>query len=79
MNGSSLRIVERDNLMTKKHIAYSFLLESWENEAYEGKYGSEWLEEVGEGVRTYAKNCEINGKRPTFRGLIQYLQALREL
>lgn len=55
---------------------YSVLLDAWEQEAYAGGFGSDWLEEVGESVRFYATNCENAGKRPTFAGLIQYLKAL---
>nr|DAJ22081.1 MAG TPA: hypothetical protein [Myoviridae sp. ct5MF11] len=57
-------------------VRYSILLESWEQDACRGKYGSDWLEEVGESVRLYAMECEKSGKRPTFSGLIEYLRIM---
>ena len=55
---------------------YSAILNSWEQDAYNGGYGADWLEEVGESVRVYSMDCENNGKRPTFAGLIRYLEIL---
>ena len=57
---------------------YSSLLDAWEQEAYKGGYGADWLEEIGESVRIYAMDCENSGKRPTFCGLIQYLKILHD-
>lgn len=57
---------------------YSVLLESWEQEAYAGGYGADWLENVGESVRVYATECENEGKRPTFAGLIRHLKSLHD-
>lgn len=57
---------------------YSALLDAWEQEAYKGGYGADWLEEVGESVRVYAMDCENDGKRPTFAGLIRYLKILHD-
>lgn len=57
---------------------YSPMLEAWEQEAYKGGYGADWLEEVGEGVREYASKQESCGKRPTFAGLMQYLKEKQE-
>lgn len=57
---------------------YAVLLESWEQEAYTGGYGADWLEEIGESIRVYAMDCENAGKRPTFSGLIQYLKILHD-
>ncbi len=54
---------------------YSEVLEQWEQEAYEGEYGVDWLEEVGEGVKFYAMACETRGKRPTFAGLMKHLES----
>lgn len=66
--------------MAKNYLAgrYSVLLEAWEQEAYTGGYGADWLEEVGESIRVYAMDCENRGKRPTFSGLIQYLKILHD-
>ncbi len=58
---------------------YSEKLEQWEQEAYNGGYGSDWLGEVGEGVKFYVMSCEAKGKRPTFTGLMNYLESMSNL
>lgn len=57
-----------------RKIKYSKQLEQWEQDAYDGHYGSDWLEDVGEGVKFYAMSCDEQGKRPTFAGLMNYLE-----
>lgn len=52
---------------------YAERLEQYEQAAYKGHYGTDWLEDVGEGVKFYAMACEMKGKRPTFAGLMKYL------
>lgn len=52
---------------------YSEQLERYEQAAYAGKFGADWLEIVGEGVKFYAMMREAQGKRPTFAGLMKYL------
>lgn len=52
---------------------YSEQLERYEQVAYEGGYGADWLTDVGKGVKFYAMMCEERGKRPTFAGLMKYL------
>ncbi len=66
--------------MAKNYFSgcYSVLLESWEQEAYAGGYGADWLENIGESVRVYATECENEGKRPTFAGLIRHLKSLHD-
>ena len=56
---------------------YSEALEQWEQEAYHDGYGADWLADVGEGVKHYAMECEVTGKRPTFAGLIRYINRKR--
>lgn len=56
-----------------EYNAYSEQLERYEQVAYEGGYGAAWLTDVGEGVTFYAMKCEARGKRPTFAGLMKYL------
>ena len=56
---------------------YSAELEAWEQEAYHDGYGADWLADVGEGVKYYAMECEVAGKRPTFAGLIRYIDRKR--
>jgi hypothetical protein len=36
------------------------------------------LEEIGESIKIYAIDCENDGKRPTFTGLIRYLKILHD-
>jgi hypothetical protein len=52
---------------------YSEQLERYEQIANEGGYREAWLTDVGEGVTSYAMKCEARGKRPTFAGLMKYL------
>lgn len=52
---------------------YSETLEQWEQGAYLDGYGADWLAEVGEGVKFYAMECEAKGRRPTFAGLMRYI------
>ena len=53
-------------------------LERLEQSAYQGGWGADWLEEVGENVKFYAIACEQRGELPTFRGLVNHLEALRQ-
>ncbi len=55
-------------------MKYSEQLEHWEQEAYKGGWGADWLEEIGECVKFYAIICEIRGEKPTFEGLMKYLE-----
>lgn len=52
---------------------YPEQLERYEQIASEGGYREAWLMDVGEGVTFYAMKCEAQGKRPTFAGLMKYL------
>lgn len=56
-----------------KYNEYSEQLEQYEQIANEGGYGEAWLTDVGEAVTFYAMKCEARGKRPTFAGLMKYL------
>lgn len=56
-----------------KYNEYSEQLEQYEQIANEGGYGEAWLTDVGEAVTFYAMQCETRGKRPTFAGLMKYL------
>ncbi len=58
-------------------MKYSEQLEQWEQEAYAGQYGSDWLEEIGESVKWYVLACEAQKVRPTFAGLMKYLKSRR--
>ena len=56
-----------------KYNEYVEQLERYEQVACEGGYKAAWLTDVGEGVTFYAMKCEARGKRPTFAGLMKYL------
>ncbi len=66
------------NRLRIRIMKYSEQLEQWEQESYDGHYGSDWLEEVGEGLKFYAMLCEAKGVRPTFAGLMKHLKSLRD-
>lgn len=53
-------------------------LERYEEEAYEGGYGSDWLEQVGEGFKFYIQECVTSGRRATITGFERYLDALHK-
>lgn len=50
----------------------------YEEEAYQGGYGSDWLESIGEGFRQYLEQCEERGERSTIKGFEQYIDLLHE-
>lgn len=52
---------------------YADLLQRWEDDAYNGGYGSDWLEEAGEGIKFYAMECAAKKTTPTFKGLILHI------
>lgn len=52
---------------------YSEQLELYEQVASEGGYREVWLTDVGDSVKFYAMKCETREKRPTFAGLMKYL------
>ncbi|MEG0898352.1 MAG: hypothetical protein RSF40_01400 [Oscillospiraceae bacterium] len=51
-------------------------LERYEQEAYEGGYGSDYLEAVGEGFKFYIQQCSMAGTRPTIIGFEKYIDGL---
>jgi len=48
-------------------------LETYEQIAYDGGYGDEWLETVGEGFKFYVRDCVGNNKKVTISGFEKYL------
>lgn len=56
-----------------KYNEYSEQLERYEQVASEGGYRAAWLTDVGDSIQFYAMKCEAQGKRPTFAGLMKYL------
>lgn len=57
---------------------YATILQNWEQEAYAGEYGEDWLVEVGESVRWYCEKCRDEGMVPTFSGLMGFLLDRKE-
>lgn len=53
-------------------------LESYEQKAYEGAYGADWLEQVGENVKFYVKHCVESNLEPSITGLIEWIGNLAE-
>lgn len=51
-------------------------LERYEQAAYDGGYGSDWLESVGEGFKFYVQQCRDTGRPVTIAGWEKYLDAL---
>jgi len=52
-------------------------LEKYEKEAYEGSYGSDWLEQIGEGFKFYIQDCADNNKKATIKGFEKYIDELK--
>lgn len=48
-------------------------LEEYEQLAYDGSFGDEWLETVGEGFKFYMRDCVDEGAKPTISGFMKYL------
>lgn len=51
-------------------------LERYEESAYEGGFGADWLEQVGEGFKFYIAECVNSGSRATIAGFERYLDGL---
>lgn len=51
-------------------------LEAYENLAYEGGSGLDWLAEIGENLKFYVKECEEKNIEPTFEGWIACVDEL---
>lgn len=53
-------------------------LERYEADAYDGGFGQDWLEDVGEGFKFYIKDCVYTGRRATIAGFERYLDNLHK-
>lgn len=51
-------------------------LEKYEQEAYDNGFGSDWLEQIGEGFKFYIQNCVEKDIRPTIKGFEKYIDNL---
>lgn len=48
-------------------------LNQYENKAYEGGCGNEYLSELGEGFKLYLGECRGNNKEPTIEGFVKWI------
>lgn len=48
-------------------------LEKYEQLAYDGGFGADWLEDVGEGFKFYIRDCVGSGVKATISGFAKYL------
>jgi len=48
-------------------------LERYEQQAYDGGYGSDWLEKVGEEFKFYIQKCVDSNIKPTIKGFEKYI------
>lgn len=48
-------------------------LEKYEQQAYNGGYGQDWLEQIGEGFKFYIRDCVNENKKPTIKGFEKYI------
>ncbi|MDG5787795.1 hypothetical protein QA612_09810 [Evansella sp. AB-P1] len=53
-------------------------LEGYEQKAYEGGYGSDWLSDIGENMKFYMIDCDKNNVNPTIEGLILWIDKMHE-
>ena len=51
-------------------------LEGYEQQAYDGGYGSDWLESIGEGFKFYIQACVDKNIKPTVKGFEKYIDCL---
>jgi hypothetical protein len=51
-------------------------LERYEQEAYDGGYGSTYLEAIGEGFKFYIQQCVETKIRPTIKGFEKYIDKI---
>lgn len=69
----SYEALEGDKINTPKTAKK---LRQYEQDAYDGRYGSDWLEEVGEGLRFYAEYCVAHNLEMTMAGFLKYVNGL---
>jgi len=51
-------------------------LERYEQQAYDGGFGSDWLEEIGEGFRFYVADCIDNKRRMSISGFAAWIDEM---
>lgn len=48
-------------------------LEAWEEIAFSQSWGSDWLEQIGEGFKFYARACADENRRMSISGFMLWL------
>ncbi|CAM3805108.1 hypothetical protein ABER99_21445 [Paenibacillus glucanolyticus] len=48
-------------------------LEAYEQSAYDGGFGQDWLSDIGEGFKFYVQECIQQGKSVTIAGFVKYI------
>lgn len=51
-------------------------LEKYEQDAYDGGFGSDWLSDVGEGFKFFLEKCVKEGRHATIKGFENYIDNL---
>ena len=51
-------------------------LEKYEQTAYSGGFGEDWLIDVGEGFKFYIQECVDKNKRATIKGFAEKLEKM---
>lgn len=51
-------------------------LEKYEQEAYDGAFGDEWLSDLGEGIKFYVENCVEQNKKMSINGLEKHIDGI---
>jgi hypothetical protein len=51
-------------------------LEKYEQEAYDGCIGSDWLANIGEGFKFYIKECINKNIKPSINGFEKFIDSL---
>ncbi|MBV6717263.1 hypothetical protein [Paenibacillus chitinolyticus] len=51
-------------------------LEAYEQSAYGGGYGADWLAEIGEGFKFYVRDCIEQGKSVTMSGFVNRIDRM---
>ena len=52
----------------------SVLLEAYENYAYRGGFGEDWLVDIGEGFKFFIQFCEESGIEPTIPRFMRWIE-----
>jgi len=53
-------------------------LMTYENGAYEERFGIDWLTDIGENVRIYLEGCAEDNSTPTINGLFDHIRELHK-